>query len=261
MLFIPRQRPAPVALTWVRFTAGVAEERRVLDRFALDLDQRARLGAGPSVALFDLDRTLVRGSSAVALARALVSHGAIRRRELLGAAARDNMFRRRGSSDATAERFKRKVLRVMSGHERGPLLEIAEGVAMQLVAEMSPAARSLVDRHLLAGDFTVVLSASPHELVEGIVSALGAHRAVGTRAEHVDGRFTGELNGPFCYGPSKLERLRMELGAVELDRAWAYADSASDLPVLRAASHPVAVNPDRALSHVAQDEGWPVFRC
>ncbi len=233
----------------------------MLDRLALDLDQDERLGTGPCVALFDLDRTLVRGSSAIALARALVAHGVIQRRELLGAAARNNLFRRRGASDGTAERFKLKVLSVMSGHERGPLLEIADSVAARLVAEMSPAARSLVDRHLLAGDFTVVLSASPHELVEGVVFALGAHRAVGTRAKHVDGRFTGELNGPFCYGPSKLERLRMELGSVELDRPWAYADSASDLPVLRAAARPVAVNPDRTLSHIARAEGWPVFRC
>ena len=238
----------------------MTEERRLLDRHPLLLGRDDSALTGPTLALFDLDRTLLPGSSAVALARALVAHGAIRRRELFGAAARDRSFRRRGASDVTALDLKARVLRVMKGRERPPIMHILGDVAAELVATMTPAARSFVDRHLEVGDFTVVLSASPQELVEAVVAALGAHRAVGTRAEHRDGCFTGELNGPFCYGASKLVRLRMELGPVELERAWAYADSASDLPVLRASRHPVAVNPDRRLAQVARDEGWPVVR-
>jgi len=105
-----------------------------------------------------------------------------------------------------------------------------------------------------------VLSASPQELVEAIVAALGAHRGVGTRATVEDGRFTGGLDGPFCYGAGKLDRLVADVGPVDLRHAFAYADSASDLPVLLACGHPVAVNPDRGLRAVAEQRGWPVLR-
>ncbi|MEY2571670.1 MAG: hypothetical protein QOE63_2020 [Acidimicrobiaceae bacterium] len=117
----------------------------------------------------------------------------------------------------------------------------------------------LLEHHLAAGDFCVVLSASPHELVEVIGASLGAHRAIGTRAAVTDGYLTGELDGPFCYGPGKLARLRNALGPVDLHDAWAYADSRSDLPLLQACGHPVAVNPDRALRKVAARHEWPVI--
>jgi HAD superfamily hydrolase (TIGR01490 family) len=260
-VFTTWQRDPSDALTSPLLTVAMAEERWMLDVHEPLLGEDDPAVHGPRLALFDLDRTLVPGSSALALARALVANGAIKRRELLGAAFRDARFRRRGASDLTADRLKAKVLRVMRDRDRVPIVEIAGTVAAELVATMTPAARSLVDRHLDAGDFTVVLSASPQELVDAVVASLGAHRGVGTRAEHADGRFTGQLAGPFCYGASKLIRLGMELGAVELQHAWAYADSASDLPVLRAAGHPVAVNPDRRLAQVARAERWPVVRC
>ena len=105
-----------------------------------------------------------------------------------------------------------------------------------------------------------MLSASAQDLVEVVCAGLGAHRAVGTRGAVADGRFTGELEGAFCYGAGKLVRLREALGPVELRTAWAYADSRSDLPLLEACGHPVAVNPDRALRGVARSKGWPVVR-
>jgi len=72
--------------------------------------------------------------------------------------------------------------------------------------------------------------------------------------------YTGELDGPFCYGPGKVEAMQAlaaEQG-LELDRCWAYSDSASDLPMLQAVGHPVAVNPDAKLQRHADLEGWPV---
>ena len=106
----------------------------------------------------------------------------------------------------------------------------------------------------------MVVSASPQELVDVAVRALGAHRGVGTRLEIVDGRFTGRLEGAFCHGRGKLARLWSDLGTADLGDASAYSDSASDLPLLSAAGRPVAVNPDRRLRRAAQVAGWPVLR-
>ena len=115
-------------------------------------------------------------------------------------------------------------------------------------------------RHLDSGDFCIVLSASPHELVESVAVALGAHRAVGTRIDIVDGVLTGRLDGPFCYGAGKLEALEREVGRIDLHTATAYADSGSDLPLLERCGTAVAVNPDKELRRWASHAGWPIVQ-
>ncbi len=223
--------------------------------------QDAATGTGTGnnrLALFDLDRTLVSGSSAVALGRALAARGLVHRRALVAAGARHAAYRRWGSTDRQVARLQARALAAVAGVERAPLVDVARGVAADLVATMAAAARELVDRHRGAGDFCVVLSASPQELVDAFTTAVGAHRGISSRGEVVSGRFTGRLDGPLCYGVGKLERLRTSLGDVDLAAAWAYADSASDLPLLHAVGHPVAVNPDRELRRVADREGWPI---
>lgn len=221
----------------------------------------ATSGATPvgTLAVFDLDRTLLPGSSLMALGRAMAATGLVSRRRLAGAALQEARYRRRGSADGEVAELRDEALAHIAGMEREPLVALARRVASELCDQMAPGARLLVERHLGAGDFVVVLSASPQELVEAIVAELGAHRGVGTRAEVRDGRYTGRLEGPFCYGAGKIERLVHDVGRVELDAAYAYADSASDLPLLEACGHPVAVNPDRALRRVATARRWPIF--
>jgi phosphoserine phosphatase len=86
--------------------------------------------------------------------------------------------------------------------------------------------------------------------------------AIGTASEVVDGVYTGELAGPFVYGKGKASALRQFADAegIDLERSWAYSDSASDLPMLQAVGNPVAVNPDAELEEVARREGWEIFR-
>ena len=77
-----------------------------------------------------------------------------------------------------------------------------------------------------------------------------------------DGVYTGRLDGPFAYGEGKAEALRRfaaERG-IDLEQSWAYTDAASDLPMLEAVGHPVAVNPDAGLAEIARREGWEVLR-
>lgn len=211
------------------------------------------------VAVFDLDRTLVPGSSLVALGRAMAARGMVRRRQLVAGLAKDASFRRHGASDGRAATARDDALRHVAGLEVATMEALLAEVGQRVAASVRPAARMLVRRHLVAGDFVVVLSASPQALVEAVAGRLGAHRAVGTRPQVCDGRYTGELDGPFCYGEGKLERLRADVGPEILGEAAAYADSMSDLPVLEACREPVAVNPDRRLRAVAELRRWPVI--
>lgn len=215
---------------------------------------------GGTVAIFDLDRTLLPGSSLVALGRAMAASRMVTRRRLATAAVQDARYRRRGSRDGQVGRLRDEALAHIAGLERAPLLDLVAVVAAELAAQVPAGARHLLDRHREAGDFVVVLSASPQELVEAVVAAVGAHRGVGTRAAVEDDRYTGRLDGPLCYGVAKLDRLVADVGPVDLRHAFAYADSASDLPVLLACGRPVAVNPDRGLRAVAEQRDWPVLR-
>ena len=221
---------------------------------------RARRRPAAAVAIFDLDRTLLPGSSLMELGRALADRRVIRRTTVARHALKAAVFARRGLPDARIGRLRESLLAAAADRDQEQLVSIAREVGPDIASTAHPAARWLVDRHRAAGDVCVVLSASPQELVEVVGAALGADRAVGTRTEVVDGRLTGRLDGPFCHGPGKLERLQAELGPVDLAGAAAYADSGSDLPLLRACGHPVAVNPDRRLRQAAASAGWPVLR-
>ena len=212
-----------------------------------------------NVALFDLDRTLIPGSSLMALAREFARQGLVRRTELLRHAGRNMVFARRGLGDNAVDNVRAGALRALAGRAASDLVPVAREVGRQLAADVYGGARRLLELHQLAGDFCVLLSASPQELVDAVGQEVGIHRAVGTRVEVADGRYTGRLEGAFCYGVGKLTRLHDELGQVDLGTAHAYSDSASDVPLLAACGRPAAVNPDRRLRAAARVNGWPVI--
>jgi HAD superfamily hydrolase (TIGR01490 family) len=238
----------------------MAGRQRRVDAHLLPVQDSGEPPTTGSLAIFDLDRTLLPGSSLAALARAMAGAGMVSRRRLATAAIQEARYRRRGSVDGGVATLRDEALDHIAGLERAPLVALASDVADDLVASVSSGARFLLDRHLASGDFVVVLSASPQELVELIAARLGAHRGIGTRARVIGGVYSGGLDGPFCYGAAKLERLFADIGRVDLTNAYAYADSASDLPLLAACGHPVAINPDRRLRAEAAARGWPVLQ-
>lgn len=220
------------------------------------------LAAAPAraLAVFDLDRTLVPGSSLARLARALGQEGTLHRKVLAGHLLREAVFAARGLGPAALERLRVSLLRAATGVERAPLLEVADRVGLAIATNVFPGARWLLERHLTDGHEVVLLSSSPQELVASVATAIDPTiTPVGTWAEVVDGRYTGMLAAPFCHGSGKLLRLEQVLGWRDLAHATAYADSASDLPVLRACGSPVAVNPDRGLRAVAASARWPIL--
>jgi phosphoserine phosphatase len=81
-------------------------------------------------------------------------------------------------------------------------------------------------------------------------------------SEVVDGHYTGRAGGPFTYREGKAQAIRelAEREGIDLAESWAYSDSESDLPMLRAVGHPVAVHPDKVLARVAREEGWEILR-
>ena len=215
---------------------------------------------GPSAAFFDLDRTLISGSSVYDIALAARKAGYLRTSQLARDAVSALAFKLRGASDDKSEAVRQRILGAVTGMRQEDLVGLNAVVLPRLLDKIRPEARRLLDLHRHAGRATYIVSASPIEIVEPLATTLGMTAGIGTCSSVVDGVYTGELDGPFCYGPGKVEAIE-ELArwdGLDLAQCYAYSDSASDLPMLQAVGHPVAVNPDAALERHAAANGWPI---
>ncbi|MBV1893454.1 MAG: HAD-IB family hydrolase [Ilumatobacteraceae bacterium] len=216
--------------------------------------------SGPSAAFFDLDRTLISGSSAFTLAIQARKAGMIPNLEFVRDAAGAITFKLMGASDDTTNEVRNRILKAVEGMRQSDLQALNSEILPRLLAKLRPEARRLLDQHRRAGRDTFIVSAAPQEIVEPLARSLGMTSGIGTRSVVVDGIYTGDLEGPFCYGEGKVEAMTeiANWNGYELDQCYAYSDSASDLPMLEAVGHPVAVNPDGKLERHARRNGWPI---
>jgi HAD superfamily hydrolase (TIGR01490 family) len=227
-------------------------------------DQRGEL-VGPlhgttSAAFFDLDRTLMSGSSAYYVAKAAYREGFRPLHRLFADAFTTIVFRAFGASDEKSEAVRDAILESVTGKSADDLRSLAPGVIEEILPLIRPEAQALLDMHEAAGRDVYIVSASPVEIVGELARALGIEGGLGTVSEIVDGVYTGQLDGPFMYGDGKAEKIASiakERG-YELQSCYAYSDSGSDLPMMQLVGNPVAVNPDRALQSVAHHRGWPI---
>lgn len=213
-----------------------------------------------AAAFFDLDRTLISGTSAIYFGIAGWRNDLIPLNELLSDAASALSFKLFGATDEKSEATRERILGAVAGHDQADLLALNEDIIPRVLEKVRPEAKGLLDMHHEAGRDTYIVSASPIEVVRPLASALGMTGAIATTSRVVDGRYTGELDGPFVYGEGKreaIEKLAAEKG-YDLRLSYSYSDSVSDLPMLEMVGHPVAVNPDSPLENVAHQRGWPI---
>jgi len=210
-----------------------------------------------AAAFFDLDRTLLRRSSALALAPAFRAAGLISRRQLAKAAAWQALFAVRGASHDAVKRAAEDGLVVLRGFRPDELQAlVAESMERVLRPLVYAESLDLVDRHRRRGEPVYIVSATLLEIVQAIADDLGFDGALGTICEVKDGVYTGRALRAL-HAEEKARCLR-ELD-YELEASTAYSDSHTDLPFLEAVGHPVAVNPDRALRRIAAERRWPVL--
>src|SRR5919202_390231 len=217
------------------------------------------LGPVTSAAFFDLDRTLMAGSSGLHWARAAHRSGLLPRRQLWADAWTNVQFRLQGSTDEATERVKARVGAWIAGKR---VKDLAPLVLAGVLPRLYPQMLEIAYSHQDAGRPVFICTAASQGTADMLSHVLGFDGAAGSRLQAVDGRYTGQVDGPFCYREGKPARMRelAEARGLDLATSWAYSDSESDLPMLRAVGHPVAVNPDRELAQVAREEGWDVVR-
>ena len=212
-------------------------------------------------AFFDLDRTLVEGSSGIHFVRAAYEAGLLSRRRLAADLIANVRFRLRGSTDAEAEQVRERIGRMIEGVEVRSLQRLSHRILAGVLPNIFPEMLALAHEHQDAGRPVYICTAASQEMADLMAHVLGFDGAVGSRSEIEGGRYTGRAAGPFSYGEGKATLMRELAQEQELDLAasFAYSDSCSDLPMLRAVGHPVVVNPDAELLRVARAEGWPVM--
>ncbi|HMK96966.1 MAG TPA: HAD-IB family hydrolase [Acidimicrobiales bacterium] len=225
----------------------------------------ARLDAGArrqGAAFFDLDKTVIAKASIMAFSRPFYQEGLLTRRVLARGIWGHLVFLRFGASAQTLERLRLRMLALTEGWEQERVRRIVAETLIQVVGPITyKEALDLIAEHQVAGRRVYIVSAAPEEIVGPLARYLGAEGAIATQAAVDGGRYTGKLL-TYAFGAEKAATIRQlaERDGLDLTESWAYSDSATDVPMLEAVGHPVAVNPDRALRRTAQMRGWPVLR-
>jgi HAD superfamily hydrolase (TIGR01490 family) len=225
--------------------------------------EEAAADGAKAAAFFDLDKTLMAGSSGMVFARVGNRHGLVPRRQLARWGLDHLRYRLRGASDEQTNAVLEVAKQIFADVPEREIARMGPEVLAGILPRVYPEMLEEVHHHQDEGRPTFIVSAAGNDLVAALARVLGMEGGIGTRYE-VDGggKFTGELDGPFVYGKGKVTAMRRYASEhdIDLDASYAYSDSASDLPMLRAVGNPVAVNPDHALLEVARAEGWRVIR-
>jgi HAD superfamily hydrolase (TIGR01490 family) len=216
-----------------------------------------------AAAFFDLDKTLMAGSSGMQFARVATRHGIVSRRLLASWGVEHLRYRLRGTTDERTAEVLRVARDLISGVPARSLERMNPEVMAAILPRVYPQMLDEVYGHQDAGRATFIVSAAGNGVVEPLAAVLGMDGGIGTRYEvGGDGAFTGRFDGPFVYGPGKVEAMEAFAAAhgIDLAASYAYSDSISDLPMLRAVGNPVVVNPDPPLAEIARAEGWQTMR-
>ncbi|MGH2941865.1 MAG: HAD family hydrolase [Solirubrobacteraceae bacterium] len=235
---------------------SAADEDRRRERAGGDAD-------GPrSAAFFDLDRTLMAGSSGWHFVRAAYEHGMIDRRRLAGDTVDALKFRLRGSTDRDTARIRARLGTYLAGVRERDLRRLAPRVLAGVLPRLYPQMLAVAYAHQDEGRAIYICTAASQEMARLLSLVLSFDGGIGSRSEVRDGVYTGREGGLFTYREGKAQAIRelAEREGLDLAQCYAYSDSESDLPMLRAVGHPVAVNPDSELGRVAREEGWEILR-
>lgn len=214
-----------------------------------------------TAAFFDLDKTVIARSSAMAFSKPFFHGGLMNRRAVLRSAYAQFVYLVGGADHDQMERMRAYMSALVQGWDVATVQSIVRETLHSVVDPIVyEEAVKLIAEHHAAGRDIVVVSSSGEDVVTPIGELLGADRVVASILEAVDGKYTGVVQR-YNAGPAKADAVR-ELAVEEgydLADSYAYSDSITDLPMLEAVGHPHAVNPDRALRQEATARGWPVL--
>ena len=216
-----------------------------------------------AAAFFDLDRTLMAGSSGAHFGRAAYRTGMVSRRQMARWTVDHLRFRLKGSTDADTADLVKQIEELLDGVPERNLRRMVPDLLAGILPRVYPQMIDEVRGHQDEGRPTFIVSAAGDGIVSLLAQVLDMDGGIGTRYEvDAEGNYTGRLDGGLTYGEGKVAPMRRYAAEHEIDLAdsWAYSDSVSDLPMLELVGNAVAVNPDAELARIAKQRGWRVMR-
>lgn len=217
----------------------------------------------PIIAFFDVDNTLMRGTSLFHLGREAWARRIIGVREIARFAWHQRRFISVGENQEHLDSARDRALGLAAGHAVADIEHLADEIwERRIKRRLYPETVGLTQEHIAKGHEVWLVSATPVEIGRVMARHLGLTGALGTVVESIDGVYTGKLVGHTLHAERKAEAAR-DLAATagaELADCWAYSDSRNDIPLLAMVGNPVVVNPDAALAHHARQHGWPMLQ-
>lgn len=213
---------------------------------------------GRIAALFDVDKTILARNSGRLYLQELYERGEVDAWTVARNLASYLSYKlNRLDIDRWAERA---LVQLAGRSEREFMAQSAQFFEARVRPRVYPEAERRVQWHLERGHLVALVTGSTRFVVEPLAAHLGVEHVLCTELEVEDGRLTGRIAPPLCFGVGKVARVRelIDSEGIDLVRSWCYTDSLSDLPLLELVGYPVAVNPDPGLYREARRRRWPI---
>ena len=213
-----------------------------------------------SLAIFDLDNTLIGIDSDHAWGEFLLEQGAVD--PLSYREANERFMRDYDAGTLDIHAFLEVALKPLADNTPEQLAAWHQQfMASKIEPNILTKGEELLARHRTRGDTLLIITATNRFITGPIAERLGVDHLIAVEPEILEGRYTGRVSGTPSYREGKVERLEAWLAGKELtlDDAWFYSDSHNDLPLLEQVDHPVAVDPDDTLREIAEARNWRIM--
>lgn len=213
-----------------------------------------------SLAIFDLDNTLLAGDSDYLWGVFLAEQGLVDRD--FYETKNQQFYKQYKDGTLDIYEFHKFSLKALAENDMQQLQNYhKEYMTTKILPIITQSAKDLVHKHRKQGDYILIITATNRFITEPIARELGVDDLIATDPEIVNAQFTGNLSGIPCFQEGKVTRLNSWLQSknLNLQDSWFYSDSINDLPLLEVVTNPVAVDPDDRLQQLAIDRQWPVI--
>lgn len=213
-----------------------------------------------SLAIFDLDNTLIAGDSDHAWGEFLVEKGIVDAQ--VYKTANDRFYQNYLDGSLDIMEYLSFSLRPLAQHSLAQLQAWHRQFMLEKIQPiMLDKANEKLAWHKAQGDFILIITATNRFVTEPIAEHLGVHELIAIEPEMVNGRYTGQVAGIPSFKEGKVIRLQNWLQDKDFDLAetYFYSDSHNDLPLLRLVGKPIAVDPDETLKAEAEQQAWPII--
>lgn len=213
-----------------------------------------------TLAIFDLDQTLLSGDSDHAWGEFLVESGLVDADTVLSA--NDQFFADYQAGRLDIQAYLLFVLDFLAHKDPAELAELHRRfMDAKIIPMIQAGTQALLDKHRDLGHTLMIITATNRFVTGPIAQYLGIEHLIACEAEQIDGRYTGRPEGVPSFREGKVTRLKawLEQHDETLNGAWFYSDSHNDLPLLSLVDHPVAVDPDNRLQAEAEQRGWSII--